>query len=122
MLEGADIQIMTEYPTIAETLADMNLPVTMEVVSIMEYLGLTESEKASVETQEKIKHIYEYALTQGDPSEIIRGINCKVGYTQQPIVDRLYQYIRLNREIDATAGNLNNLLKQRNNYENSNNT
>lgn len=123
ILEGADISfIESDYPVMADMLSDMNLPITLDMIDIMGYLGLNTSERADSDTQGKIKAIYEYAVTQGNPLEVITAINCKIGYTDQSTVDRLYQYTRLNSEIDRTASNLGNLLKQKDTYENSNNT
>jgi hypothetical protein len=123
ILEGADVTFNTaEYPELSSALVEMDLPVTMELIEIMEYLDVGEIDRLNVDTQNKIKAIYEYALKQGRPLDVITALNCQIGHTQQAVVDRLYQYIRLNSEIETTAENLGGLLKQKQAYENSHNT
>jgi hypothetical protein len=121
ILEGADISfIEEENPGLAESFASVDLPITIELIEIMNYLDI--KDKADVEALEKVKYIYEYAKTQGDPATIIKDINCRIGFTSQRPIDRIYQYARLNSEIDTTARNLNGLLRQKSEYENNDNT
>lgn len=122
ILSQADnIETISEAsPHLTEMLNDMGLPQTMELYNLMEYLDITKDNYFDEATRKKVSALYEWGVKQGNPLSAIQGLNARMGVRWDvPAIDKLYSYVKLDKEIGQTVTNLQGLIKQKNSYEDS---
>ncbi len=77
-----------------------------EIHNLYEYFNLDQDDWLDNDKMSKIKMILEWSREQGDMMFVIRDLDLRIGSTDNK-VEKFYQYIKLNSEIDKTVGQLN---------------
>jgi len=112
ILDGATIEFETSNPVLSEFIGDINNDIDkVSIYNICDYLGIGDTNFGDTETIDKISKII--ALTGKESAlEKIQEIVSEIGF-KPGVLDDIYCKLMLEKEIKRTAGNLENLLKQK---------
>jgi hypothetical protein len=84
----------------------------MSFYLLADELVMTNIDQAS---EEKLRAVYEWASKRGNAIDVIRDIKTKINMEiDGHILDKLFTYVRLEKEIERTSSTLGSLMRHKN--------